>query len=351
MILDSLGELHMLRGDLDQAKDYLTRAVTLATENGNKWYAAQALRTLGRCFLVLEDPSSALGRAREALTLSETIGDRQGICESRLIAAEAHLSTGELDECSRELQRVSAETTDSPTDLAFTGEAHRLNGMLNMARNDAAAAAQHFGSSVSIFDMLGDRYRAARAHLELGRAYATILPDRAGEHLSRALNTFRELGARLDLSRAEEELRDISRSTPERIQEQSALTQLLTLRLAEAVASRELLLRELAAVMRQETGAQRVIITEAGERREPKVVVAMGCTPADSQKIAMDLDVVEDDASRDKYCRKHDAEVIILKSSNAPTAKLYLAPRNRAKLPKGVALEPLLRVVQWGMDG
>ncbi len=350
MILDSLGELHMLRGDLDPAKDYLTRAVALATENGNKWYAAQALRTLGRCFLVLEDPSSALGKAREALTLSEPIGDRQGICESRLIAAEAHLLTGELEECSRDLQRVSAETTDSPTDLAFTGEAHRLNGMLNMARNDAASAAQHFGSSVSIFDMLGDRYRAARAHLELGRAYATILPERAGEHLSRALNTFRDLGARLDLSRAEEELRDLSRSTPERIQEQSALTQLLTLRLAEAVASRELLLRELAAVMRQETGAQRVVITEEGERREPKVVVAMGCTPADSQKIAMELDAVEDDKSCERYCRKHDAEVIILKSSNAPTAKLYLAPKNRAKLPKGVALEPLLRVVELGMD-
>ena len=350
MILDSLGELHMLRGDLDQAKDYLTRAVALATENGNKWYAAQALRTLGRCFLVLEDPSSALEKAREALTLSEPIGDRQGICESRLIAAESHLLTGELEECSRDLQRVSAETTDSPTDLAFTGEAHRLNGMLNMARNDAAAAAQHFGSSVSIFDMLGDRYRAARAHLELGRAYATMLPERAGEHLSRALNTFRDLGARLDLSRAEEELRDLSQSTPERIQEQSALTQLLTLRLAEAVASRELLLRELAAVMRQETGAQRVVITEEGERREPKVVVAMGCTPADSQKIAMELDAVEDDKSCERYCRKHDAEVIILKSSNAPTAKLYLAPKNRAKLPKGVALEPLLRVVELGMD-
>src|SRR5919205_4019649 len=350
MILDSLGELHMLRGELDPAKDYLTRAVALATENGNKWYAAQALRTLGRCFLVLEDPANALTRAREALTLADTIGDRQGICESRLIAAEAHLLTGELDECSRELQRVSEATTDSSTDLAFTGEAHRLNGMLNMAQNDAASAAQHFGSSVSIFDMLGDRYRAARAHLELGRAYAEILPDRAGEHLSRALNTFRELGAQLDLSRAEEELRDLSRSTPERIQEQSALTQLLTLRLAEAVASRELLLRELAAVMRQETGAQRVIITEEGERREPKVVVAMGCTPADSQKIAIELDVVNDDASRDKYCRKHDAEVIILKSSNAPTAKLYLAPKNRAKLPKGVALEPLLRVVELGMD-
>src|SRR6185295_14129268 len=118
--------------------------------------------------------------------------------------------------------------------------------------------------------------------------------------------------------RAEEELRDLARGTPERNEGPSALTQLLTLRLAEAVASRELLLRELAAVMRQETGAQRVVISEQGERNEPRVVVAMGCTPADSQKIAMELDNVEDDTSRDRYCRKHDAEVIILKSSNAP---------------------------------
>jgi transcriptional regulator with GAF, ATPase, and Fis domain len=64
----------------------------------------------------------------------------------------------------------------------------------------------------------------------------------------------------------------------------------------------------------------------------------------------MELDAVEDDKSCERYCRKHDAEVIILKSSNAPTAKLYLAPKNRAKLPKGVALEPLLRVVELGMD-
>ena len=350
MILDSLGELHMLRGDLDEAKDYLSRAVALATENGNKWYAAQTLRTLGRCYLATADPDKALANAREALTLAETIGDRQAICESRLIAAEAHLMLRQRDECNRELQRVSAETTDSATDLGFTGEAHRLNGMLNMAQGDAASAAQHFGSSVSIFDMLGDRYRAARAHLELGRAYTKIMPDRAGEHLSRALNTFRELGARLDLSRAEEELRDLSRGTPERIQEQSALTQLLTLRLAEAVASRELLLRELAAVMRQETGAQRVIITERGERHEPRVVVAMGCEAIESVRTAVELDRLEDDTARERYCKKHDAEVILLKSSNAPPAQMYLAPRSRAKLPAGVALEPLLRVVELGMD-
>ncbi|HTG93622.1 MAG TPA: sigma 54-interacting transcriptional regulator, partial [Pyrinomonadaceae bacterium] len=350
MILDSLGELHMLRGDLEQAEDYLRRAVDLATENGNKWYAAQALRTLGRCYLATQATTKALAKAREALTLAESIGDRQAICESRLIAAEAYLLTKDLDECARELQRVTADTTDSATDLGVTGETHRLLGVLGMLRSDEAVAAQHFGSSVSIFDMLGDRYRSARAHFHLGKAYTTTVPSRAAEHLARAVNTFRELGARLDLALAEDALNNLDQTRPERTQEQSAVTQLLTLRLAEAVASRELLLRELAAVMRQETGAERVVITEEGERNEQRVVVALGTTPSENLRIAAELGMLKDDAARDRYCRKQDAEVIFLRSSNATPATLYLSPRSRANLPKGISIDPLLRVVELGMD-
>ena len=350
MILDSLGELHMLRGDLEQAEDYLRRAVDLATENGNKWYAAQALRTLGRCYLATQATTKALAKAREALTLAESIGDRQAICESRLIAAEAYLLTKDLDECARELQRVTADTTDSATDLGVTGETHRLLGVLGMLRSDEAVAAQHFGSSVSIFDMLGDRYRSARAHFHLGKAYTTTVPSRAAEHLARAVNTFRELGARLDLALAEDALNNLDQTRPERTQEQSAVTQLLTLRLAEAVASRELLLRELAAVMRQETGAERVVITEQGERNEQRVVVALGTTPSENIRIAAELGMLKDDAARDRYCRKQDAEVIFLRSSNATPATLYLSPRSRANLPKGISIDPLLRVVELGMD-
>src|ERR1044072_4245617 len=118
MILDSLGELHMLRGDLDQAKDYLPRAVALATENGNKWYAGQALRTLGRCHLAMADAAGALDKGRAALELAGGIGARQAICESRLILAEGLLLAGDLAACGAELQKVAAETTESPTDLA-----------------------------------------------------------------------------------------------------------------------------------------------------------------------------------------------------------------------------------------
>jgi len=350
MILDSLGELHMLRGDLDEAKSYLKRAVSLATENGNKWYAGQALRTLGRCYLAMEDEAQALSRGKEALVLAESIGDRQALCESRLLLAEAYLRQGELSEFATELRKVTEQITDSPTDLGLAGEAQRLSGLLALTQSDTAAAAQHFGSSVSIFDMLGDRYRAARAYYELGHAYAVAQPNRAMEQLSRAINIFRELGARIDLARAEQAAHNLDRSAPEPSFEHSTLTQLLTLRLAEAVASRELLLRELAAIMRQETTAQCVLITEKGEDRHPRVVIAHGCKHDDSQKIAEELDKLETDKERESYASKHDAEIIPLRSANSRPATLYIAPRNRAKLPGGMTMEPLLRVVGLVMD-
>ncbi|HEX8923084.1 MAG TPA: tetratricopeptide repeat protein, partial [Pyrinomonadaceae bacterium] len=169
MILDSLGDLSILRGDLEEARDYLDRAVALATDNGNKWYSGQALRTLGRCYLVMNDPSAALEKGRQALYLAEHIGDRQAICESRLILAEASLLSGDLATCAEELPKVADEATDSTPDLGITGEAQRLYGLLAMANGDATLAAQHFARSISIFEMLGDRYRGTRAHFELGR--------------------------------------------------------------------------------------------------------------------------------------------------------------------------------------
>lgn len=350
MILDSLGELLMLRGELDEAKDYLLRAVSLATEDGNKWYACQALRTLARCYLAMEDHAKGRAKGEEALTLAESIGDRQAICDSRLIVAEAYLSNGETDKCSAQLEKLAQETTDSATDLNFAGESQRLLGMLSLLQSDFSSAAQHFGSSVSIFDMLGDRYRAARAHSELGRAYAFSQPSRAIEHLSRAVNAFRELGAKLDQKRAEAALANLDRSAPERNEEQSALSQLLTLRLAEAVTSRELLLRELAAIMRQETNAKCVVLTEPGEDNRRRVVIAHGCTPAQSSKIAEELDQLSDDEAQAAYEKKNDAAILQLRSSHAPSATLYLSPRSRTKLPGGLSLDPLMRVAELGMD-
>ena len=349
MILDSLGELRMLRGDLEEAKSYLDRAVTLAHKNSNKWYEGQALRTLGRCFLATKEAADALATAKNALEVAEKIGDRHAICESRLLLAEASLESNSPDECNDNLKRLAELITDSPADLLLAGEAQRVHGLLEMSKSDADLAAQHFGRSVSIFDLLGDRYRAARAHYELGRAYALSQPDRAAEQLTLAGSTFRELGARLDLANVEAATQALEQAVPATRVEHSALSQLLTLRLAEAVASRVLLLRELAAVIHQETKAQKIVILEP-DQEEQHVVVAHGFDSGEAAALATQFGKISSENERTAFGKKHDMALVYLRSTDAPPATLLISPRNYAELPGSFALEPLLRVVELGME-
>ena len=350
MILDSLGELLMLRGDFEEARGYLDRAVALSAKNGNKWYEGQAQRTLGRCYVAMKRGAEALTTAKKAQELAEEIGDRQAICESHLLLAEACLECGDTEGCGANLDRLAQLITDSPADLLLAGETQRLHGLLAMAGGDASTAAQHFGRSVSIFDLLGDRYRSARAHFELGRAYAIAQPERAAEHLTRAVNIFRELGAHLNLSRAEEAAAALDQTTPQQLRKRETVVQLLTLRLAEAVASRELLLRELAAVVRQETNAGRVVIIEPDEGDRQRVVIAHGCSKKESEAWAEDYANLKKDSRGEAFAKKHNVTVINLSPSNAPPATLLISPRDRAELSGGLSLDPLLRVVELGMD-
>jgi hydrogenase-4 transcriptional activator len=349
-VFDSMGQLLLLRGDLKEAEEYLERAVTIATENNSKWYAAQALRNLGRCHLAMNRLEKVSEEGHQALALAEQIGDRQALCESRLLLAELHLRHNELEECAAELQQVTDETEETAYDLAVAGEAQRLYGKLALAQDNAPLAVHHYGRSVSIFEMLGDRYRCAVAYYGLGRAYASSQPERAAEHLARAVHTFRELGAHLDLARAEEALAELDRSVPEQRDEPSALTQLLTLRLAEAVASRELLLRELAAVIHQEASARRILIVQPGAEGRYETVVSHGYSTDEAAPLADELGQLKSDKEREQYALERNATIIYLRSTNATPALLLIAPRTAAVLPNGVSIQPLLRVVELGMD-
>ncbi|HEY0384478.1 MAG TPA: sigma 54-interacting transcriptional regulator, partial [Pyrinomonadaceae bacterium] len=175
-------------------------------------------------------------------------------------------------------------------------------------------------------------------------------PERAAEYLGRAIHTFRELGATLDLARAEEALSSLDRNAADQQNERSALAQLLTLRLAEAVASRELLLRELAAVLDQETNARRVLIFEPSENNQYRVVVSHGCETEEATRLADALSRAKTDAEKEKLASERDASITPLRAPNAVHAILLVSPREAITLPNNISIEPLLRVVELGMD-
>jgi hydrogenase-4 transcriptional activator len=350
MCLDSLGELCLLRGELDEARGYLERAVVLAQDSGNKWHIAQTLRNMARCYIATGEPDLALSTAKQALETAQAIGDGNSIWESQLLLADSYLHHGDLADCIAKLNELSQHTSDSPAAIGLNGETHRLHGLLALANGDAAAATQHFGRCVSTFELLGDRYRSARAHFDLGRAHVQSKSELAAEHLSRAINIFRELGARRDLERAEAARDEWDRTPREQKRQRDAAIQLITMRLAEAVSSRALLLRELAAVLHQETGARQVMILEPDEEQKQRIVVAHGYDGDDADKLATEFTSIDGNEARHRFAKRRNLKIIALKSTNSLPATLLMSPADGAELTGGMSLDPLLRVVELGMD-
>jgi transcriptional regulator with GAF, ATPase, and Fis domain/tetratricopeptide (TPR) repeat protein len=351
MALDSLGELCLFRGELEEARNYLERAVALAQESGNKWHIAQTLRTMARCYIATDEPELAFARAQQALDTAHEIADGNSIWESQLLLAESYLRLRDLASCAAKLSELSEQTSDSPSAIGLSGETHRLQGLLAMAKSDAASATQHFGSCISMFELLGDRYRTGRAHFDLGRSYMLAQSELASEHLTRAVNIFRELGARGALAVAQAACEEWDRTPRQQERKREAAVQLITLRLAEAVASRALLLRELAAVIRQETSAKQVMVLEPDEEQKQRIVVAHGFDDDDdaATRIADEF-AATDAAARQSFARRRNVKLITLKSSNSLPATLLISPAECAVLPNGMQLDPLLRVVELGMD-
>jgi tetratricopeptide (TPR) repeat protein len=348
MILDSLAELLMLRGEREAALNHLERAVQMSEARGNKWYAWQPVRTLARYYLIENEARRALEHGQHALELGEEIGDRQAICESRLLLAEAHLACTEHAQCAAQLELVSGAGTDP--NLAVSGDVQRLHGMLALKQGDRTLAAHHFGRSISIFEMLGDRYRSALSHYWLARAYAVDQPDRAAEHIELSLQTLRRLGAKFDIEKAEAALAEIDLAAPERQRVVAGVLQLLTLRLAEAVASRELLLRELAAVIREETNARKVLVLDAAANNGYAVLVSQGWSEAETAEIAANLAAARTEAEQNNLVSVRKATITRLVPPHAAPAILVISPREQIKLPCGVSLDSLLRVVELGLD-
>src|SRR5262249_42535240 len=109
---------------------------------------------------------------------------------------------------------------------------------------------------------------------------------------------------------------------------------------------RELLLRELAAVIRQEASASRVVIIEPSEDVSQRVVIGHGSSPKECEAWAEEFSRIRADV----FAKKHDVAVINLKPHNAPPATVLISPRKDAELAGGLSLDPLLRVVELGMD-
>jgi transcriptional regulator with GAF, ATPase, and Fis domain len=93
-----------------------------------------------------------------------------------------------------------------------------------------------------------------------------------------------------------------------------------------------------------------VLIIEPGEEGSQRVVIAHGFVKNESQAWADEFAAIKKESQHQSFAKKHDTAVITLRSSNGLPATLMISPSDRAELPGGLSLDPLLRVVELGMD-
>ena len=353
-ILDSLGELKILRGELDEAETFLTQAVSLARERKREWYEAQALRNLSRCYLAQGNFKKAIETARDTIDLSATIGDKHYANMAGLVLAESYLSEGGPAECENYLKVI--EENDPTADFFVLGNIQRIRGLAALEDNDNQLAVHHFNRSLTIFEAAEDLYHTALIHFLIGGNLTSSQAGRAIKHLVTAGEIFKKLGIQPYVDSINEQVQKLKdtklgdKLPGENIRQNSVVSQLLMVRLAEATASRELLFRELIAVLQQESQAKKIIIAEPDENKKLRPFITHGYSPEESAYLVAKFDAAQQKGDDKAFIKLKNLALFPLRASGATPAYLLIHPLAGAVLNDNSSLQPLLRVVELGMD-
>jgi transcriptional regulator with GAF, ATPase, and Fis domain/Tfp pilus assembly protein PilF len=353
-ILDSLGELKLLRGELEEARELLEQGVEFARERKKEWYVVHAMRNLARCLLAQGKTAEAVRKAREAIEICKNMGEKQTINTAGLVLAEGCLLEGDLSGYETELQTI--EESSPSSDFFVLGSIQRIRGLAALRAGDKELAVHHFSRSLTIFEAADDLYHAALAHYLIGTNMDEKHIERAVQHLLSAAEIFGRLGVKAQSDAAVKAAEELKNKKPaqeirvERRKSVSVASQLLTVRLAEATASRELLFRELVAVLNQESKANKFIIAEHDEKKTLYPSITHGFSKTESESLVGKLQEAQYKNDLKNFTRTKNVVVLPLRASSASPAFLIIQPASGAVLMDDSSLQPLLRVVELGMD-
>jgi DNA-binding NtrC family response regulator/tetratricopeptide (TPR) repeat protein len=202
-VFDTLAQIHLIRGNHEEAGRCLHRSRDAYGDPGahsNRWYQWSVRVLEGRVAL-------RGGRPEEALDIADDIAGATDVpshysAQAELVAAEALLALGQHERADERLASVSARLQAGGV-TSIWGECLRLRGRVHALAGRPTEAYHEFGQSVSVFDLLGERYQAGLSYLELGRLAASAgARSRASRYLGDATAIFEALGAEPDLAEA-----------------------------------------------------------------------------------------------------------------------------------------------------
>jgi hydrogenase-4 transcriptional activator len=348
MILASLGELEILQGDHEVAEKTLTKALDFARIAKKDWYSFPVYYQLSRTLLAQGEADGAILQAEKAIEQGQKTKEKHFSKLAELVLAEAYLKKRKTPRTEEILQNFEAE--ESSENYLALGLTARIRALMAIAMQDDDLTLHHFNRSLSIFEMAGDAYQAAVINYEIGKHFISKQPDQAVKSLEQSVNVFGKLGATHKFKLAEEILLKVNKKEVFIKREQAISSQLLMLRLVEAVSSRELLFRELIKILRENGKSKKVMLAELKDGRKFQPSIIDGFVPTESAELTVKLHQALSKNDLENFAREKNLSVFQLRAPNSTPALLMLSPAAGASLSDGSSIQPLLQVVELGME-
>lgn len=285
-VFDTLAQIHLIRGEHEQASRCLQKAREAYGETlANRWYQWSVRALEARVALRRGDAGTALAISGEVAAAEDAPG-LYGL-QAELISIEALLALDRADAAQQRLDEVTSRVQPGAM-TGIWGEFLRLRGRLHAAAGRATEAYHDFGQSVSVFDLLGEGYQTGLSYLELGRLAAGAgARSRANRFLTTAAAVFEALGAAPDLADARASLNHVpSTAAVGYLGVQMDGDDALVRRIVDASAMPALLAREGATALLEACDGQASALFVQGAGGRIHLLSAAGCDADSARALA-----------------------------------------------------------------
>ena len=185
-----------LLGQYDKAKEYLQKALVIATEIGDRKGEATDYGNLGTVFQSLGEYDEAKEYLQKALDMTTEIDDRKGEASCYISLGGVFTGLGQYDKAGECLQKALVIKTEIG-DRKGEGTCYENLGTVSQALGEYNKAKEYLQKALDITTEIGDRKGEGSCYGQLGSVFESLGEyDKAKEYLNKALVITTEIGDR-----------------------------------------------------------------------------------------------------------------------------------------------------------
>ncbi len=213
-VLNSLGGLHYVQGELDRAIRLFQATVDISAEIGEQQLRMAGICNLGVMHYSKGDPAAAMEHYRRFLDAGLKIGDKAGMATAYGNMAIIHQERGEYD-LALELYRKSLDINQETGDRMAVAMNFGNMGLVYKSRGELGRAVELFTAYRDTAREIGFKQGVGIAGLNLANIrHMEGRPDLAEQIFREALPIFTEVGDKASLCEVHTGLADLKGSAP-----------------------------------------------------------------------------------------------------------------------------------------